>query len=154
MTEIIRSGSVLSSTASDLTDSLMDNIVVIVIVLTLAILIIAGLRTWDVIDNHLNLVKRDELESKHEKLKRYAAHQKRKALRDAIVMLKPDERSRLYEIWSDNSIVSRKALFRLNELEERTRRAERATEVKWAEGKLDELRMAENKLFGEGGKKG
>lgn len=153
LSAIIRTGAVLSSTTSDITGSLTENIVLIVIVLTLAVLIIAGLRTWDVIDNHLNLTKQDELEGKHEKLKKYAAHQKRKALRDAIVMLKSGERSTLYEIWSDNSVISRKALFRLNELEERTRRAERATEVKWTEGKLGELKIAENKLFSEGGRK-
>lgn len=133
--------------ASGAVGSITDNLLLILLVLLFSIIVIAGLKTWDVINKHRNLVKLDELEAKHEKLKRYAAHQKRKALKDAIVMLKPDERSYLYSIWADNSILSRNALFKLNELEDRTTRAERATEVKMIGGKLGGLRKVERKLF-------
>lgn len=133
--------------ASGAVDSLTSNLFLLILVLAISLIVIAAFKTWDVIDKHKNLVKLDELEAKHEKMKRYASHQKRKALRDAIVMLKPDERAYLYSIWADNSVISRNALFKLNELEDRTRRAERATEVKMTDDKLTDLNKVERTLF-------
>lgn len=93
--------------------------------------------------------KLDELDAKLQKLKRYAQYQKRKALRDSIAMLKPKEREHLYSLWEDNAVVSRKTLFRLNELEDRLRRSERGAELRWAEARIREIRDAEMKLFPE-----
>lgn len=127
--------------------SLGDNLLLILIILAVSILLIGIMKAVDLWDKYRNRIKLDELESKLEKLKRFANQQKRRTLRDAITMLEPKEREHLYSIWEDNAVVSRKALFKLNELEDRLRRAERGAELKWTESKIDDVRDAERKVF-------
>ncbi|MBN1540012.1 MAG: hypothetical protein JW939_07695 [Candidatus Thermoplasmatota archaeon] len=127
--------------------SISDNILWILLVLGAAVFI-AGILTiilyWS---KYHYRVKLDELEAKHDKLKRYASYQKRRSLREAVTMLTPDERKHLFSIWEDNSIVSRKALFKLNELEDRLRRAERGAEMRWAESQIDDIKETEKMIF-------
>jgi hypothetical protein len=143
----------------DATGALKDNLIFILIVLAIGIVLIAFFTLLNVWDKYRNRVKLDELESKQDKLKRYASYQKRRSLRDAVSMLDPEERAHLYSIWEDNSVVSRKALFKLNELEDRLRRAERGSELKWAESQIGSVKEMERKIFPEsfpsrkGGKK-
>ena len=129
--------------------SVSDNLMLVLIVLGISILLLAVIRTVDVIDGYRQRVKLDDLDQRKEKLVNYAKVQKRRALRDAMTSLRPEERKHLYSIWEDNAVVSRKALYRLNELEERTRRAERGAEKRWAEGKLGELKETEREIFPE-----
>ena len=149
MTAAEMTGVLGSSGMSVLFDTLGDNIMFLLIMLAVMVTLIAALRTWDVIHKHRSNIKLDELEGKRDKLERFAKTQKRKALRDAMVMLKPDERGYIYSLWDDNSIVSRKAIFKLNELEGRISRAEKGAEVRWAEGRIDGLRSTERKIFPE-----
>jgi hypothetical protein len=127
--------------------SITDNLVTILIILAVGVVIIAVLVAVNMWDKYRNRIKLDELESKLQKLKRYANQQKRRSLKDAITMLEPGEREHLYRIWDDNAVVSRKAIFKLNELEDRLRRAERGAELRWAESRINEVRDAEMKVF-------
>jgi hypothetical protein len=130
------------------------DLVTILIALLLAVIIIALLTVVDQWSRLSSRTKLDELETKVQKLKRYAQDQKRKALRDSIAMLRPSEREHLYAIWEDNAVVSRKALFRLNELEDRLRRSERGAELRWAESRINEIKDTEKRLFPKAGDSG
>ena len=130
-------------------NGITDNLVLILIALFISITLIAIITVVDQWSRLSNRTKLDELETKVQKLKRYAQDQKRKALRDSIAMLKPSEREHLYAIWEDNAVVTRKALFRLNELEDRLRRSERGAELRWAEARINEVKGTEKKLFSE-----
>lgn len=132
-------------------DAISDNIVLLLLSLFISIIIIAVLMVIDQWSRLSSRTKLDELEAKLQKLKRYAQDQKRKALRDSISMLKPSEREHLYAIWEDSSVVSRKAIFKLNELEDRLRRSERGAELRWAETRIDEIKDTEKKLFPQSG---
>jgi hypothetical protein len=134
-------------------NAVTDNLVLILIALFVSITLIAIITVVDQWSRFSNRTKLDELETKVQKLKRYAQDQKRKALRDSIAMLKPSEREHLYAIWEDNAVVTRKALFRLNELEDRLRRSERGAELRWAETRINEVRDTEKKLFSENNRK-
>lgn len=138
---------VINSAVGEGVTAVSDNLMLVLIVLGISILLIAMIRTLDVIDGYRQRVKLDDLDQRREKLVNYAKVQKRRALRDAMTGLKPEERRHLYSIWEDNAVVSRKALYKLNELEERTRRAERGAEKRWAEGKLGELKETEREIF-------
>jgi hypothetical protein len=132
-------------------DAITDNLVLLLIVLFISITLIAIIIVIDQWSRLSSRTKLDELETKVQKLKRYAQDQKRKALRDSIAMLKPGEREHLYSIWEDNAVVSRKAIFRLNELEDRLRRSERGAELRWAEARINEIKDTERRLFPESG---
>ncbi|MGA1848545.1 MAG: hypothetical protein ACMUHB_04310 [Thermoplasmatota archaeon] len=133
----------------DAASSITDNIVLIAAVAAVSIIIIGALTILNNWDKLRNRVRLDELEAKKDKLQRYANYQKRRSLRDAVTMLDPEERAHLYSIWEDNAIVSRKALFKLNELEDRLRRAERGSELRWAESRIGTIRETEKKIFPE-----
>ncbi len=130
-------------------DVIQDNLLLILFAIGLTITIIAVMTLFDQWSRYSSRTKLDELGNKLSKLKRYAQDQKRKALRDSITMLKPKEREHLFKLWEDNAVISRKALFKLNELEDRLRRSERGAEMRWAESKIDEVKGAERKLFPE-----
>ena len=131
----------------DAASSVSDHLLSILITLGAALFIIGILTVVHYWSKYSYRIKIDELEAKHDKLKRYASYQKRKSLREAVTMLTPEEREHLYSIWEDNSIVSRKALFKLNELEDRLKRAERGTELRWAESKIENVKDSERKIF-------
>lgn len=131
----------------DMAGTISDNLILILIFLALGVVLIVFFTLMNIWDQYRNRVKLDELESKQDKLKRYANYQKRRSLRDAVSMLNPEERAHLFSIWEDNSVVSRKALFKLNELEDRLRRAERGAELNWAESQIGDVSEMEKKLF-------
>jgi hypothetical protein len=131
----------------DTVSSISENIILIAAVAAVSVILIGALTILNNWDKLRNRVRLDELEAKREKLERYANYQKRRSLRDAVTMLDPEERAHLYSIWEDNAIVSRKALFKLNELEDRLRRAERGSELRWAESKIGAIRENEKKIF-------
>jgi hypothetical protein len=143
ITEILEP--VLASNAAS--DSIKDNLLAILFFIGATIVIIAVMTILDQWSRFSYRAKVDEIESKLEKLKRYAQSQKRKALRDSIAMLNQSEREHLFSLWEDNAVISRKALFRLNELEDRLRRSERGTELRWAEARIDEVKETEKRLF-------
>lgn len=128
-------------------DSIADNILPIILILAVGVVLLGVLWVVNLWDKHRNRIKLDELEAKMEKLKRYANYQKRRSLKDAITMLDPGEREHLYRIWEDNAVVSRKTLFKLNELEDRLRRAERGAELRWAESRIMDVSESERRLF-------
>lgn len=128
-------------------DALQDNLLIILFAVGLSITILTVMTIFDQWSRYSSRTKLDDLENKLSRLKKYAQHQKRKALRDSITMLKPNEREHLFGLWEDNAVISRKALFKLNELEDRLRRSERGAEMRWAESKIDEVKGAERKLF-------
>ncbi|MEA3559535.1 MAG: hypothetical protein U9R75_09810 [Candidatus Thermoplasmatota archaeon] len=132
-----------------MTSSVTDNLLLLLIFIAVTVVLIGIFRVVNLWDRYRNRIKLDELESRIEKLKRFANQQKRRSLRDAITMLEPNERKHLYRIWEDNAVVSRKALFKLNELEDRLRRTERGAELRWAESRIDEVSDAERKVFPE-----
>ncbi|MGA1872270.1 MAG: hypothetical protein ACMUHY_01235 [Thermoplasmatota archaeon] len=133
----------------DAASSISDNLTWILITLGIAVFIAGLLTVLQYWNKYTYRVRIDELEAKHDKLKRYATYQKRRSLRDAVSMLTPEEREHLFSLWEDNSIVSRKALFKLNELEDRLRRAERGSELRWAESKIASIKETEMKIFPE-----
>jgi cell division protein FtsL len=135
--------------ANSISTTIQDNVMLLIVAAFLTILAIVGLIVANQYSKYTTRVKLDQLEQNLEKLKRYAQVQKRKALRDSISMLKPDEREHLYRLWEDNSVISRKTIFKLNELEDRIRRSERGAELKWAESRITELSDTEKKLFPE-----
>lgn len=133
--------------ANTIMSTIEDNLMMILIAGFISILLIAGLIVLNYWSRYSTRAKLDQLEQNLEKLKRYAQVQKRKALKDSISMLKPEEREHLYRLWEDNSVISRKTIFKLNELEDRVRRSERGAELRWAESKISEVEDTERKLF-------
>lgn len=74
-----------------------------------------------------------------------------KELKDASMVLRDDEKSRLDEITRDKAILSRRSLALMNEIEERMQRLERGTDNAKLMKTLNEVKSVENELFSKKG---
>ncbi|MFW6141910.1 MAG: hypothetical protein ACOC53_05055 [Candidatus Saliniplasma sp.] len=74
-----------------------------------------------------------------------------KELKDASMVLRDDEKSRLDEITRDKAILSRRSLALMNEIEERMQRLERGTDNAKLMKTLNEIQSVENELFSKKG---
>jgi len=70
-----------------------------------------------------------------------------KELKDASVVLRDDEKSRLDEISRDKAVLSRRSLALMSEIEERMQRLERGTDNAKLIKTLDEIKDFESELF-------
>jgi len=69
-------------------------------------------------------------------------------LKNASIMLSDREKGRLDSIKADNSVLSRKNLFLMNEMEDRTRRLELGSTIAKMNQNLGKINAYENDLFG------
>jgi hypothetical protein len=69
-------------------------------------------------------------------------------LRNASVMLSDRERAQLDAIQADTAILSRKVLYSMNEVEDRTKRLELGSNLGRLNLTLGKIKNYENKLFG------
>ncbi len=74
-----------------------------------------------------------------------------KELKDASVVLRDDEKSRLDDISRDKAVLSRRSLALMNEVEERMQRLERGTDNAKLMKTLKEIKDVESELFGKRG---
>jgi hypothetical protein len=70
-------------------------------------------------------------------------------LRNSSVVLNDREREKLEKIRTDSSILSRKLIFDMNEMEERTRRLELGTDSFNVKNMLLDVKGYERRLFGK-----
>ncbi len=76
-----------------------------------------------------------------------------KELKEASMVLRDDEKSRLDEINRDKAVLSRRSLAMMNEIEERMQRLERGTDNAKLMRTMNEIKNVENELFRKGGDK-
>ncbi len=76
-----------------------------------------------------------------------------KELKEASMVLRDNEKSRVDEINRDKAVLSRRSLALMNEIEERMQRLERGTDNAKLSKTLKEIKSVENDLFGNRGEK-
>jgi hypothetical protein len=100
--------------------------------------------TWKRMSNDTRFAQMD-LERK--KLDAITEKQKREELREAAVLLTDKERDRIESIRVDRSVLSRRSIALMNEVEERIGRLERGTENAKLYQLLGDVSSQEHKLF-------
>lgn len=73
-------------------------------------------------------------------------------LRNSAIVLNDKERETLEAIRTDNAILARKLLFKMNEIEDRTKRLELGADTYKLIQTLQDIKEYEKKLFGNGSK--
>jgi len=116
-------------------------IVIVVIIYFISTLI----RTY--IDSK-NSVKMAEYAIKGEKLDMVKKQTMLRELADAAIVLTDNEKERLGAINEDISVLSRKNISLMNEVESRTSRLERGTDMAMMKSQIEKINEQENKLFG------
>ena len=97
--------------------------------------------------NQKTRVRLEELENEKLKMGMLFKKQLRKELKDAGLFLTNDEMNHVHGLKLDNSILSRKILYKMTEMEEKTKRLELGVNKARLENKLDQIAEHERELF-------
>jgi hypothetical protein len=131
-----------------LPDTISDNIMLIFLLLVFLIALLAILRvvnSW-ISEKKARTIAQFETDmAKLEIAKRKAVMEE---LRNSAVVLNDDERAKLESIRTDSSILTRKLIFDMNEMEERTRRLELGADTFNMQKMLGDVKGYEHRLFG------
>ncbi len=96
-------------------------------------------------------LKGADLRLKAKKMELFEKERHIKNLKEASMVLKDDEKSRVDEIERDKAILSRRSLALMNEIEERMQRLERGADNAKLLKTLRDIKGAERELFGKEG---
>ena len=130
-----------------LSDLIVENFIAIVVIIA-AIIIIYFLTHTAVKLKSLGLKSKfAQIELEHKKVDAIANKQKMENLREAAAMLTDGERDKIERIKADTSILSRRTISLMSEIEERVARLERGTENAQLGKTLGEIINHEKKLF-------
>lgn len=70
-------------------------------------------------------------------------------LKNAAIILRDEEREKIESVRQDNSILSRRSIALMNEIEERTKRLELSTDMAKMFKIMGEIKKKETKLYGK-----
>jgi len=120
------------------------------LVLLILIIVIIGIIAWAIVrvKTSATQIKLAEAEVDRKKLELIMKRAMIEDLRNASVMLSDRERSQLDALKADTAILSRKVLFTMNEVEDRTRRLELGSNLGKLNMTLGGIKNYEHKLFG------
>jgi hypothetical protein len=124
-----------------------DLMLIIILVLFMAII---GIIAWAVVEvkTSKTRIKLAEAEVDRTKLELIMKRAMIEDLRNASVMLTDHERTQLDALKADTAILSRKVLFTMNEVEDRTQRLELGSNLGKLNMTLGNIKNYEHKLFG------
>lgn len=92
-------------------------------------------------------IRLEEIENEKIKMNMLFKKKLREELQDAGLFLTKEEMEHVDSIKLDNSILSRKILYKMSEMDQKTKRLELGVNKAKLEGKLDEIGEHEKKLF-------
>ena len=127
-------------------------IFMMIVILVIIYFVTTLIRTY--LDSKNN-VKMAELAIQGEKLEMIKKQTMLRELADAAIVLTDHEKERWDAIKEDISILSRKNISLMNEVDSRTSRLERGTDMAMMKNQIEKINEQENKLFGvknKGGK--
>ncbi|UCH88700.1 MAG: hypothetical protein JSV49_10680 [Thermoplasmata archaeon] len=121
-----------------------------ILILLILIIILVGIIGWVIVRVKTSTAKIRLAEADIDK-KKLELMMKRvliEDLKNASVILNDKERIKLDSIQTDNAILSRKTIFLMNEVENRTKRLELGSNLGKLNMSLGKIRQYESKLFG------
>ena len=135
------------ATLTDIGDLLVDNFYVLLVLIAIIIVIYLITRTAVNLKSINLKSKFAQIELEHKKIDTIANKQKIENLREAAAMLTDGEREKIDSIKADTSILSRRTIALMSEIEERVARLERGTENAQLGNTINEIIKNEKKLF-------
>ena len=117
---------------------------ILVIFLLICYIIVQAIVRRNSIQTRIRL---EEIENEKMKMNMLFKKKLQEGLKDAGLFLSKEEMNHVQSLKLDNSILSRKILYRMREMEEKTKRLELGVNKARLENKIDEIGEHENKLF-------
>jgi hypothetical protein len=120
------------------------------LIILILIIVIIGIIAWVIVKvkTAKTQIQLAEAEIDRKKLELVMKRAMIEDLRSASVMLSDRERQQLDKIQADTSILSRKVLYSMNEVEDRTKRLELGSNLGRLNLTLGKIKNYESKLFG------
>ncbi len=137
----------LVAVTETVSDNFMNIFYAIVVVLVLYIIA----RVVITHEKEKTRLKSADLRLKAKKMDMLEKERYLKGLKEASMVLKDDEKTRIDELERDKAILSRRSLALMNEIEERMQRLERGTDNAKLLKTLKDIKVAEKELFGKEG---
>jgi len=135
------------ATLTDIGDLLVENFYVLLVLIAIIIVIYLITRTAVNLKSMGLKSKFAQIELEHKKIDTIANKQKMENLREAAAMLTDGEREKIDTIKADTSILSRRTIALMSEIEERVARLERGTENAQLGKTINEIIKNEKNLF-------
>lgn len=132
---------------AEIGDAIASNFFEIFLVIALLVVLYVVLNAANRWHEAKNSVRLTELTIQREKLAMLKRQALLKDLADASIVLKDEEKERLDAIREDLSVLSRKNIALMNEIEAKMDRLERGTDHAKMQTKLQEIYEYEKKLF-------
>jgi hypothetical protein len=134
----------------DLVLTLIGVMEIYLLIILILLIIIIGIIAWVIVKvkTSKTQIKLAEADIDRKKLELVMKRAMIEDLRNASVMLSDRERAQLDAIQADTSILSRKVLYSMNEVEDRTKRLELGSNLGRLNLTLGKIKNYENKLFG------
>ena len=132
----------------ELVQAIVDDFLAVAVLVTFVIIICVI--AWTIVrwTNARNRVRMAELSIQSEKLSMVKRQAMLKELTEASSVLTSDERDRLEAIREDIGVLSRKNIALMNEVEAKTTRLERGTDLAKMQDQIQRIYKQETKLFG------
>lgn len=134
-----------------LADTLANNFFVIFYSIVIILILVVIAKILNTREREKTRRQITDIKLKSKKLDMLEKKEYIKELKDASMVLRDDEKSRLDEITRDKAVLSRRSLALMNEIEERMQRLERGTDNAKLSKTLNEIKNVENELFGKRG---
>lgn len=133
--------------ADRLGDAVASNFVFLIVLIVVLIIIIVIARTVTKVKASKTAAKMAEIGIDSKKLEILSKRAYLDELKNASVVLTDDERRRIDSIKTDNAVLSRKTIVAMNEVEERTNRLERGSDLGRLSRTLDKIKRYEKNMF-------
>ena len=135
------------ATLTEIGDILVENFYILIVLIAILIIIYLITRTAVSLKSMGLKSKFAQIELEHKKIDTIANKQKMENIREAAAMLTDGEREKIDSIKADTSILSRRTIALMGEIEERVARLERGTENAQLGKTINEIIQNEKKLF-------
>lgn len=135
------------ATIADIGDILVENFYILLVLIAIIIIIYLVTNAAVKLKNIGFKSKFAQIDLEHKKIDTIANKQKMENLKEAAAMLTDGEREKIDSIKVDTSILSRRTIALMSEIEERVARLERGTENAQLGKTINEIIKNEKKLF-------
>lgn len=128
-------------------EAMSSNLVLLAILIVTAIVVVAIGRTITKVKTSGTTARMAEIGLDSKKLEIMSKRAYLEGLKNASIFLTDAERKKIESVRADNAVLSRKTLAAMNEVEERTNRLERGTDLGRLSRTLDKIKRYESAMF-------
>lgn len=128
-------------------EAISSNLVLLAILIVVAIVVVAIGRTIIKVKTSGTTARMAEIGLDSKKLEVLSKRAYLEGLKNASMVLTDNERKKIDSVRADNAVLSRRTLATMNEVEERTNRLERGSDLSRLSRTLDKIKRYESAMF-------